>query len=234
VNKPGAVALLAILSIAIAAAARPIIEVDNADYDFGRLFGVSEVTHGFTLTNTGDAKLSILDARTSCGCTLTALSNPELAPGESVELEVTIDLTGFSGHVSQAIYVSSTDIVHRKLTLRLTAEVIREQPYHISTEDLRDRLVLLIDLRDPEAYTASHIVGAINIPFSQLENRIDRLPADVATIILYDQTGALSDQAVYRLSARGLDQAKSLLGGLDEWRRRYDDKPLFPLEEQKP
>lgn len=81
----------------------PMIDVDNPVHDSGRLFGVSAVTHGFIISNLGDEPLSILDVRTSCGCTTTALSKSDLAPGESVELEVTVDLTNFSGHINQTI-----------------------------------------------------------------------------------------------------------------------------------
>jgi len=216
-------ALLGVLLTAVAAIAAPIIDVDNPDYDFGKLAGASAITHHFIISNVGDAELSILDVRTACGCTATALSKSDLAPGESVELEVTVDLTRFSGHISQAIYVSSNDLIHRKLTLHITGQVIPAQPHHITVEDLGQLLVLLIDLRAPQAYAAGHLTGAINIPFSELEDWIDRLPPEVETIVLYDQTGSLSDQAVHRLSARGLDQARSLLGGLDEWNRQYGD-----------
>ncbi|HUT87508.1 MAG TPA: DUF1573 domain-containing protein [Candidatus Heimdallarchaeota archaeon] len=228
-NKHNTFALLAVLSIAVAATAAPIIEVDNADYDFGKLAGAPAVTHHFIISNVGDEPLSILDVRTSCGCTTTALSKSDLAPGESVELEVTVDLTSFSGHISQAIYVSSNDLIHRKLTLHITGQVIPAQPHHITAEDLSALLYLLIDLRSPQAYAAGHIAGAINIPFQELESWIDRLPTEVHTIVLYDQTGSLSDQAVYRFSAAGLDQARSLLGGLDEWKRQYKDNYLFPF-----
>jgi len=229
VNKHNTFALLAVLSIAVAATAAPIIEVDNPDYDFGKLAGAPAVTHHFIISNIGDELLSILDVRTSCGCTTTALSKSDLAPGESVELEVTVDLTSFSGHISQAIYVSSNDLIHRKLTLHITGQVIPAQPHHITAEDLSALLYLLIDLRSPQAYAAGHIAGAINIPFQELESWIDRLPTEVHTIVLYDQTGSLSDQAVYRFSAAGLDQARSLLGGLDEWKRQYKDNYLFPF-----
>ena len=228
-NKHNISALLVLLSIAVAATAAPIIEVDSADYDFGKLVGAPAITHRFIISNVGDEPLSILDVRTSCGCTATALPKSELAPGESVELEVTVDLTSFSGHVSQAIYVSSNDLTHRKLTLHVTGQVIPVQPHHITAEDLSALLYLLIDVRDPEAYAASHLVGAINIPYWELESWIDRLPAEVHTIVLYDQDGTLSDQAAYRLTALGFDQARSLLGGLDEWNRQYEDNYLFPF-----
>lgn len=220
--------LLTILSIAIAATAAPIIDVDNPDYDFGKLSGASAVTHGFIISNVGDEPLSILDVRTSCGCTATALSKSELAPGESVELGVIVDLSSFSGHISQSIYVSSNDLVNRKLTLHITGQVIPAQPYHITAQDLSALLYLLIDLRDPEAYAVGHLAGAINIPLAELERWIDRLPREALTIVLYDQDGTLSDQAAQKLSTEGFDKARSLLGGLGEWKRQFGDKYLFP------
>lgn len=221
--------LLTIFSIAIAATAAPIIEVDNPDYDFGRLFGVSAVTHGFIISNVGDEPLSILDVRTSCGCTTTALSQSDLAPGESVELEVTVDLTNFSGHINQTISVSSNDLANRKLTLHITGQVTPAQPYHIAVQNMNVLFYLLIDLRDPEAYAAGHLMGAINIPYWELENWSSRLPREALTIVLYDQDGTLSDLAAQKLSTQGFDKARSLLGGLGEWRRQFGDKYLFPF-----
>ena len=161
--------LLTIFSIAIAATGAPMIDVDNPVHNFGRLFGVSAVTHGFIISNVGDEPLSILDVRTSCGCTATALSKSDLAPGESVELEATVDLTNFSGHINQTISVSSNDLANRKLKLRIMGEVTPAQPYHISVENMNVLFYLLIDLRDPEAYAAGHLMGAINIPYWELE-----------------------------------------------------------------
>ena len=234
VKRHNVLAMLTVLLTAVAATAGPIIEVDNADYDFGKHPSASAVTHDFIISNVGDATLSILDVRTSCGCTTTALSKSELAPGESVELEVTVGLTNFSGRTNQFIYVSSNDLTSRKLTLRITGEVIPAQPYHITAEDLGALLVLLIDLREPEAYAAGHIVGAINIPFPELESWIDRLPTQVHTIVLYDQDDSLSDLAAQKLSTQGFDKVRSLLGGLGEWKRQFGDMYLFPFEQYHP
>jgi len=43
-------------------------------------------------------------------------------------------------------------------------------------------------------------------------------------IILYDEDGTLSDRAAQMLNQRGFPEARSLLGGLTEWRRLYKDK----------
>ena len=233
-RKPIVLSLLTILSIAIAAAAAPMIDVDDPVYDFGRLFGVSAVTHAFIISNLGDEPLSILDIRTSCICTTTALSKSDLAPGESVELEATVDLTNFSGHVNQTISVSSNDLANRRLKLRITGEVTPAQPYHIAIQNMNVLFYLLIDLRDPEAYASGHLAGAINIPYWELENWSSRLPREALTIVLYDQDGTLSDLAAQKLSTQGFDIVRSLLGGLGEWKRQFGDMYLFPFEQYHP
>jgi len=43
-------------------------------------------------------------------------------------------------------------------------------------------------------------------------------------LILYDQDGSLSDQAAQNLNNIGFPDAKSLLGGFDEWTSVYKDK----------
>ena len=52
----------------------------------------------------------------------------------------------------------------------------------MAVEDLRPKMqrgeVTVVDVRDPAAFTASHIPGAINIPFSRVEGELDRLPKD--------------------------------------------------------
>jgi rhodanese-related sulfurtransferase len=43
-------------------------------------------------------------------------------------------------------------------------------------------------------------------------------------IILYDEDGTLSDKAAQMLNETGFPEAKSLLGGLNEWTRQFKDK----------
>jgi rhodanese-related sulfurtransferase len=94
-----------------------------------------------------------------------------------------------------------------------------------------DAFYVLIDLREPEAYAAGHLAGATNIPSSEfgvarLDDRLGDLPSD-AKIIVYDQTGARGDTAAQILIGAGYVNAKSLLGGLDEWQRVYGDQLIW-------
>jgi rhodanese-related sulfurtransferase len=45
--------------------------------------------------------------------------------------------------------------------------------------------VLILDVRDADAYEASHIPGARLIPLSDLADRLDSLPGDTRPIVAY-------------------------------------------------
>jgi len=223
--------LLSILGAGVIVAAAPRIEVDNATLDFGEVREGDLVTHTFILSNVGDETLVIEKINPWCGCTtIPALSKTELAPGETMELEAVLDTAGLDATtINKSITVYSNDPETPELLLRMkgTMKQIEIQPYQITSADLHWLFYLLIDLRKAEDYAAGHLMGAINIPYAQLEEWIERLPR--VLIILYDEDGSLSDQAAQTLEQAGFYEARSLFGGFDEWARRYKDKYVFPL-----
>ncbi len=83
-------------------------------------------------------------------------------------------------------------------------------------EELTDAEVMLIDVREPDEFTTGHVPGALNLPLSQLRERLDELPVD-RPIWLYCRSGKRSYDAVRALTQRGLD-ARSLPGGIESWR----------------
>lgn len=56
----------------------------------------------------------------------------------------------------------------------------------------------MVDVRDPDEFTAGHFKTAVNIPVDQLENKIDTLPAD-KPIVFVCSTGARSGESYYML-----------------------------------
>jgi rhodanese-related sulfurtransferase len=215
--------LLVVLS-GVGVFASPQITVDKAVYEFDTVLEGVVVTHTFVLTNAGDETLAITSVDASCRCTTTGLAQQNLAPGESVNLDTVFDTVGFGGQtVTRMIYVESNDPASPRVTLQLQGTVNRAQQYNVACGDLNYLFYLLVDLRDPETYAASHMLGAINIPYLELNDWTDRLPTGVL-IILYDQDGKLSDQAAQVLNKNGFPEAKSLLGGLNEWNRTFKDK----------
>lgn len=226
-RKIGLVMLFVVLGLGAVAMAAPRISADVPVYDFGEILEGLAVVHTFVLQNVGDERLTIDGIQVSCGCTTTSLAKSTLAPGESVDLEVTFDSAGFSGKMTKSIYVESNDPATPKLVLQLTGTVKRPQAYNIAVSDLNYLFYLLVDLRAPEEYAAFHLLGAINIPYEELNDWKDRLPKGVL-IILYDANGTLSDQAAQALNVNGFPEAKSLLGGLNEWVRQFKDKFILP------
>ncbi len=216
-------ALLAVASLGLVTLAAPKIASDTLSYDFGTVLEGTVVSHTFVLTNSGDAPLTVSGVTTSCGCTTAALAKSTLAPGESVDLTVHFNSAHYQGQVQKTVYVRSDDPATPQLTLSLSGTVTALQPYQISAGDLSDLFYLLIDLRSPDDYAASHLMGAINIPDAQLPDRLGQLPKE-SLIILYDQDGSLSDKAAQMMNSNGFPAAKSLAGGFAGWVSAYGDK----------
>jgi rhodanese-related sulfurtransferase len=222
--KKALLALLIAAALGVTASAAPTLFADAVDYNFGNVVGGTIVVHTFILSNTGTQAIQISKVRASCGCTTTALSNYALAAGESVQLEARVDTSGFSGDVVKSIYVEYTAGASEPTTLALhvAGTVVRAQEYNITVGDLNYLFYILIDLREPDAYAAGHLMGALSIPYAEFSTWVDRLPKGVI-IVLYDQDGGLSDQAVQELLTAGFNDARSLLGGLNAWTAAYQD-----------
>lgn len=218
----------------VAGHATPRLVVDESPFDFGTVLEGETVTHSFVLTNAGDLLLVIQQARASCGCTATFLSKRTLTPGESVSLETTLRTNGYGGRtISKTVTVKSNDPDNPELILGLVGTVLKENPYGISAQDLRDSFYLLIDLREPAAYSLGHLMGAIDIPYSELESWIEYFPIRTR-IILYDQDGTLSNLAAETLVNAGYPEARSLQGGIDEWIEAYQQEYVVAFKLLKP
>jgi rhodanese-related sulfurtransferase/glyoxylase-like metal-dependent hydrolase (beta-lactamase superfamily II) len=75
---------------------------------------------------------------------------------------------------------------------------------------------LLVDVRTPREWTESHVDGAVNLPLSQLADRIDELPTD-RQLIVYCSSGYRSAVAVSLLRREGRSDVANLVGGLAAW-----------------
>jgi rhodanese-related sulfurtransferase len=221
--------LFIVIGLGIMVSAAPEVSVDASVYDFGEVLEGIAVVHTFMLTNTGDAPLLITNVQVTCGCTAADLEKTELAPGETVDLGVTLDTAGFSNTISKTIRIASNDPATPLLTLQITGKLKTPQPFHIPASDLNYLFYLTIDLRSPQAYEEGHLLGAINIPFDELSLWIDRLPHGVF-IILYDEEGTFADEAAQTLIESGFPEARSLLGGLTEWMRQFKSKFVLSLQ----
>ncbi|MFT7623521.1 MAG: glyoxylase-like metal-dependent hydrolase (beta-lactamase superfamily II) [Myxococcota bacterium] len=80
-----------------------------------------------------------------------------------------------------------------------------------------DRLVIL-DVRDGDAYRAGHIPGARHIPRGELELRVNQaFPVPGVRIVCYCQYGKISTLAAATLRDMGFSGAAALDGGFGVW-----------------
>jgi rhodanese-related sulfurtransferase len=84
-----------------------------------------------------------------------------------------------------------------------------------------DSTMLLVDVRDPHAYRAVHIPGAINIPVSDILNPdwSGYLNDPVAKPVFYSNGNTLSGEAWMLCTQKGYSGSMIMLGGLNEWYR---------------
>ncbi|MFS0556921.1 rhodanese-like domain-containing protein [Brevibacillus sp. 179-C9.3 HS] len=76
--------------------------------------------------------------------------------------------------------------------------------------------VLLIDVREPHEFKGGHIPTAVNIPLSQLSNRVKEISAK-NDVLLYCRSGMRSKQAAKILKKHGVPQMAHLQGGFITW-----------------
>ncbi|MEP0265090.1 DUF1573 domain-containing protein [Dokdonia sp.] len=87
----------------------PVMTFDETEYDFGTIEKGSPVEHKFTFTNTGKAPLVIVDAKSSCGCTIPEYSRNPVAPGEKGELLVKYNASGTNAITKSITITANTE-----------------------------------------------------------------------------------------------------------------------------
>ncbi len=81
--------------------------------------------------------------------------------------------------------------------------------------DAGEKLVI-VDLREPELFSAGHVPGARNIPFEQFNDRMSELnPGD--QIVLVCHMGGMGDVSGSTLAQLGYTRVSNLAGGMGRW-----------------
>ncbi len=76
----------------------------------------------------------------------------------------------------------------------------------------------IIDIRDQKQYQAGHILNAVHVPLSSLEQRIPKLEKFKGQpVIVVDESGKESDKAAALLKKEGFSQVNILKGGMSSW-----------------
>lgn len=72
----------------------------------------------------------------------------------------------------------------------------------------------LLDVRTPAEFRSGHLQGSVNIPVSELEQRVDEIPTD-RPVVVYCRSGGRSHAAAGALGARGYEVHD--LGAMTNW-----------------
>jgi glyoxylase-like metal-dependent hydrolase (beta-lactamase superfamily II)/rhodanese-related sulfurtransferase len=123
-------------------------------------------------------------------------------------------------HLTEAL---RTNCSGGKTVAQMLAEASREVAF-MSMAEVAARIergahdLVLLDVREKEAFDRGHLPGAHHLPRGQLELRVDKeLPDPSARILAYCQLGRISTLATQTLRTMGFQRAVALDGGYDAW-----------------
>jgi glyoxylase-like metal-dependent hydrolase (beta-lactamase superfamily II)/rhodanese-related sulfurtransferase len=135
---------------------------------------------------------------------------------------------GMPDHLTEALRTNRTG---GKPVSALLAEAASRIAF-MSMDEVRGRLagsagdLVVLDVREHDAYAAGHIPGARHVPRGQLEIRIDQVLPDPTTLVLTCcEFGKISTLAAATLRTMGFTRAVALDGGIKAWREAG-----YPLE----
>ncbi len=79
----------------------------------------------------------------------------------------------------------------------------------------------VVDVREAQELAVCRLDGTIDIPMAEIPVRLEEIPGDRPVVVMCHH-GGRSAQVVRWLSARGMDNAVNLRGGIDAWAREVD------------
>ena len=124
-------------------------------------------------------------------------------------------------HITEAL---RTNMSGGKTVAQMLAEAAATVPF-MSLAELKSRSeaepdrLLILDVRERDAYEAGHILGARHLPRGQLELRVnEELPDPTRRIVACCEFGRISTLATATLRTMGYLRAVALDGGMKAWR----------------
>jgi len=149
--------------------------------------------------------------------------NPRLQKQERaafVEMMQSLDLSAPT-HLTEAL---RTNMTGAKPIAQLLSEAAAKVAF-VSLAELAARIgdnsrdMVILDLREKDAFEAGHVPGAVHLPRGQLELRVNtELPDPTVKILTCCEFGKISTLAAATLRELGYLRATALEGGLAAWR----------------
>lgn len=96
-----------------------LISFDSKEYDFGTINEGEIVETTFKLTNSGQTDLIIIDAKTTCGCTVPIWPKKPIKPGQTEDVKVRFNTSGKKNRQQKNItLITNTESGREVLTLK--------------------------------------------------------------------------------------------------------------------
>jgi glyoxylase-like metal-dependent hydrolase (beta-lactamase superfamily II)/rhodanese-related sulfurtransferase len=182
----------------------------------------------FNLVLKQDAALKVFPAHDYKGRSHSTIAdeienNPRLKKRERAEFIAMMNQLNLEAptHLTEAL---RTNMSGGKTVAQLLAEASAHVPF-ISMAELAERVdrndlgLILLDVREKDAYASGHIPGAQHLPRGQLELRVNKeLPDPTRRILVACEFGQISTLAAATLRELGYTQAAALDGGMKAWR----------------
>jgi glyoxylase-like metal-dependent hydrolase (beta-lactamase superfamily II)/rhodanese-related sulfurtransferase len=150
-------------------------------------------------------------------------SNPRLQKRERADFIAMMTQLNLDAptHLTEAL---RTNMSGGKTVAQLLSEASAHVPF-VSMAELAERVnrndlgLILLDVREKDAYAAGHIPGAQHLPRGQLELRVNKeLPDPTRRILVACEFGQISTLAAATLRELGYTKAAALDGGIKAWR----------------
>ncbi|MDO4267978.1 MAG: FAD-dependent oxidoreductase [Eubacteriales bacterium] len=144
----------------------------------GRLLGAQAIGQG-----SADKRIDVIASLISMGGTLEDLKDVELC--------------------YSPVFGTARDVVNQAALVGLNILEARFRQVPVSqVRQLVESGAYIVDVREPGEYAAGHLLGSVNIPLSQLKERMGEIPKDIP-VYLHCRTGQRSYYAICRLQGRG-------------------------------
>lgn len=182
-----------------------------------------------------DPQLKIYPAHDYKGHTCSTLeeekrSNPRLQKTQREEFVAMMRAHSPSmpEHLTEALRVNMSGGTS---VAQLLNEAAAEVPF-MSMEEVKQRVaggsndLIVLDVRERDAFEAGHIPNAKHLPRGQLELRVNEaFPDPTVRIVTYCEVGKISTLAAATLRRMGFTRVLALDGGMKAWREQS-----FPIE----
>jgi rhodanese-related sulfurtransferase len=149
-------------------------------------------------------------------------TNPRLQAADKASFVAMMENLHLSmpSHLTEAL---RTNMSGGKTVAQMLAEATASVPF-MSMAELNSRIqtvpgeLVVLDVRERDAYEASHIPGAHLLPRGQLELRVNtELPDPTVRIVACCEVGRISTLAAATLRTMGFQRVAALDGGMKNW-----------------